>query len=549
MVQENLVEGEFSTFSNSSESLYAGARKLSEVVGSTLGPMGKTVLYHDDYHNARSTKDGATVAKHFFLNDPIENMSSSIIKEATMNANNKTGDGTTTATVLACDLVMRVLEFNGTNKNQYNLGIKRAAFDTLDYLREKSTKLAYDDYPKIHHVATTSTNNNVELGGIIANAYAAVGKNGKIEIVDSFDNKTSFELVDGYVIPRGLLNNTMITDHGKRKAFLRELRVLVIEDKISHINDVADFVDRMREEVPELGVAIPLLIVCDEIEDEVLKLLNLSVLKNKLMIAVIQSPGLNLDRDDYRKDIAFVTGANVIGKSTGVFLSNAQFSDLGFVESAEIGQKETKFLRPLGLNPLFAKENNKPTVEEYLAPIKEQLSNEVDSFLKNKKEARVASIVGGIGFIRVGGATEFERQEIKDRIEDGVKAVSSAIKDGILPGGGYALLKAAIELSQNFVDHNGYHDFLDSLFSISNRILENADIDETNRYTIQYNLLDKEFNSGYNVLENSFVDDMVDSGIIDTFRSIEIAIDNAVSLATTFATTSFVIVNTKSLVD
>ena len=493
------------------ERVVAGVEKLAKAVKSTLGASGKCVIYEDARGLPVITKDGVTVAESVVLFDPVENMGATLIKEAARNTVREAGDGTTTATVLAESLLKEVNTCD-INIREIKDGIKSGLKKVNDYLDKVSVKIEGD---MLESVSSISCNNDAELGKIIAEAYTKVGKDGVVLMEESPTEETYVEVVDGVQIDSGLTSPHFVTDKDKQVCELDNPLVLVVMSEIPNIRKIQKVLEHV------IKTKRPLLIVAP-VEQQVKAALCMNKVKGNIKVNIIDLPGFGPTKKDMVEDFAFIVGAKVINEELGDDLDLIDINCLGEVYTAITDNKNT----------VVTVEMEDKQLDERIKSIKNIIDKEdKNPFLKKKHQQRLAMLSGSVGMVKVGANSKVEMKEKKDRVEDAIYATKAALKEGIVPGGGVALLNASQEITANAV---GEEILLKAITAPFHTILENAGITQVSPRPNK--------GLGVDVVTGEDVD-MIKSGIIDPVLVTKSALKNAVSVVTTIISADCVISN------
>ena len=498
---------------NAKDKVIAGVDKLAQAVKSTLGASGKCVIYEDGRGKPVITKDGVTVAQSVVLFDPVENIGATLIKEAAQNTVKEAGDGTTTATVLAQSLLKEAEKGIKTCRSvrEVKSGLKSAADKVNKYLENISVSVEGD---MLSSVATISANNDKELGSIIAEAYTKVGKDGVVLMETSETEDTYVELVDGVQLECGLTSTNFVTNTEKHKCELDNPLVLIVSSEIPNIRKI----QKILEHVIKKGRA---LLIVAPVSQQVKSALMMNKVKGNIKVNIIDLPGFGPTKKDATEDLAILTGATVINEELGDDLDLITVDHLGEAEFASTDDKHTV---------LTLEET--PEIEDRIAELVKKIAEEKNGFLKRKLEDRLATLSGSVGIVRVGANSKVELKEKKDRVEDAIYATKAALKEGIVPGGGIALLNAAKNIESNSV---GEDVLLNAIKSPFKTILDNAGLD------VNIDLYD---GNGIDVVTGESVD-MIKHGIIDPVLVTKSALKNAVSVVSTIISADCVISNVR----
>ena len=511
--------------------LKRGVDQLDEAVKVTLGPKGRNVVIDKKFGAPTVTKDGVTVAKEIELADPLENMGAQMVKEVATKTSDIAGDGTTTATVLAQAIFREGLKnvTAGSNPMALKRGIDRAVAAVVEELKRISVPTA--GKKEIAQVGSISANNDKEIGDLIAEAMEKVGKDGVITVEEARGLETTLETVDGMQFDRGYLSPYFVTDPEKMESVLEDGLILIHDKKISSMKDLLP----VLEKVAQLGK--PLLIIAEDVEGEALATLVVNKLRGTLRVSAVKAPGFGDRRKAMLQDIAVITGGQVISDEVGFKLENAQVTDLGKAKRIVVDKDNTTLIDGAG-------EEDK--IKGRIAEIRAAIDKATSDYDKEKLQERLAKISGGVAVINVGAATEAEMKEKKARVEDALHATRAAVEEGIVPGGGVALIRAQKVLKTLKLD--------DAEEQIGVDIIRKA-IEEPLRMIVQNAggegsiVLEKVRNSkddkyGYNALTDVY-EDLVASGVIDPTKVTRTALQNAASIAGLLLTTEAIIVERK----
>ncbi len=504
--------------------LETGVKKLAKAVKVTLGPKGRNVVLDRKYATPLITNDGVTIAKEITLKDKFENMGASLLKEVSIKTNDIAGDGTTTACVLAESMVCEGIKnyTAGANPIILKKGILKACDVIAKYLDEISTPIK--DNKEIYQIASISAGDE-EIGQLIADAFNKVGTNGVITVEDGKTFKTELKIVEGMQFDRGFLSPYMVTNPETLEANLDNAYILLSESKITNINQLLPILEQASNK------NIPLLIIADEIENEVLATLILNKLRGNLNCVAVKSPAYGDKRKGFMQDIAVLTGATVVSDEVGITLNNLTFDMLGKAKSVKVTKDSCLISGGYG---------DKEKIEQQVSKIKAQINLAESDFDKEKLSERLAKLTGGIAVIYVGSTTEPEMQEKKLRIEDAISATKSATLEGIVPGGGVALIKCIPQVDKlintlNGDEKTGAEIVKKAILAPINQISENAGIN--GGVVVEKILNSSDNNYGYDALNNQYVD-MMKSGIIDPTKVTKTALLNAGSVASIMLTTT-----------
>ena len=492
----------------------AGADKLAQAVKSTLGASGKCVIYEDARGNPVITKDGVTVAQSVVLNDPVENLGSTLIKEAAKNTVSEAGDGTTTATVLAEALLNEIYQCKASTR-EIKEGVNKALLKVNKYLDKSAVKIEGD---MLKSVSSISCNNDGELGKIIAEAYETVGENGVVLMESSETNETYVDVVEGVQLQDcGLTSNHFITDKEKNKAELENPLVLIVTSEIPNIRKIQGILEYVIKQNRSLLIVAP-------VSQQVKTALMMNKIKGNIKVNIIDQPGFGPTKRDTAEDLAVLTGATLINEELGDDLDLITKEHLGEAEFSVTDERTT----------VITTNSKSEDLQERIELVSKLISNEKNGFIKKKLEQRLSMLSGSVGIIKVGADSKVELKEKKDRVEDAIYATKAALKEGIVPGGGVALFNAAKKIEP---DNAGEEIIVEAILSPMATILDNASIDTS------VGMLEGE-GIGINVINGEHVN-MIDEGIIDPVLVTKSALKNAVSVVTTIISADCVISNVR----
>jgi chaperonin GroEL len=504
--------------------LLSGVEQISRAVKVTLGPKGRNVLLDKKFGAPTVTKDGVSVAKEIELQDPYENMGAQLLKEVATKTNDVAGDGTTTATVLAYALVKEGLKSVAAGIDP--MGIKRGIDKAVEISIEEIKKNSKDikDKEEISHVASVSANNDSEIGSQIADAMEKVGKDGVITVEESKTMDTHIDFVEGMQFDRGYISAYFVTNRDTMTASFENPYILIHDKKISSMKDMLPLLEKIAQS------GKPLVIIAEDIDGEALSTLVLNNLRGTLTTCAVKAPGFGDRRKAMLEDIAILTGGEVITEELGLKLENTELSQLGQAKTVKIDKDNTTIINGNG---------KQKDIQERIGQIKAQIDDTTSDYDKEKLQERLAKLAGGVAVINVGAATEVELKEKKHRVEDALSATRAAIEEGIVPGGGLALIQAAAALEK--VDLAGYTDEEKVGYKIVKRALEepmrqiadNAGIDGS---IIADRAKNEKKGIGFDASKMEWVD-MVKSGIIDPAKVTRSALQNAASVAALMLTT------------
>ena len=491
----------------------AGVDKLAKAVKSTLGASGKCVIYEDARGNPVITKDGVTVAQSVVLHDPVESLGATLIKEAAKNTVSEAGDGTTTATVLAEALLNEVYAEKDISIREVKNGINDCLKNINEYLDKSAVKIEGN---MLKSVSSISCNNDEELGKIIAEAYETVGKNGVVLMESSETNETYVDVVDGVQMECGLTSNHFITDKEKNKAELERPLVLIVSSEIPNVRKIQGVLEHVIKKGRSLLIVAP-------VDQQVKTALMMNKVKGNIKVNIIDLPGFGPTKKDTTEDLAILTGATVINEELGDDLDLITIDHLGEAEFAVTDEKNTV---------ITTTEDVHEDLQERIKLVSKLINNEKNGFIKKKLEQRLSMLSGSVAIVKVGADSKVELKEKKDRVEDAIYATKAALKEGIVPGGGVALLNASQKISAEAV---GEEILLKAIIAPFHTILANAGI------TIIKDTEDHE-GFGKDVITGKRTA-MIKAGIIDPVLVTKSALKNAVSVVSTIISADCVISN------
>lgn len=508
--------------------LKKGVDQLSDAVKVTLGPKGRNVVIDKKFGAPHITKDGVTVAKEIELQDPYENMGAQLVKEVASKTNDDAGDGTTTATVLAQAILTEGLKnvTAGANPMDLKRGIDKATEKIIESLKEQSKEVG-DDNGKIEQVAKISANNDATIGALIAQAMEKVGKEGVITVEEAKGTDTTVETVEGMQFDRGYLSPYFVTDAEKMEAVMESPYILLTDKKVSSMKDLMPVLEPAAQE------GRPLLIIAEDIEGEALATLVVNRLRGSLRVAAVKAPGFGDRRKEMLEDIAILTGGTVISEEKGLKLETATLEMLGKAEKVSIDKENTTIVNGAG---------NIENINNRVAQIKAQIATSTSDYDKEKLQERLAKLAGGVAVLYVGAATEVEMKEKKDRVDDALSATRAAVEEGIVPGGGIALIRASDKLEglegENADETTGIAIVKRAIEEPLRQIVQNAGLEGA---VIVNKVKEGEAAFGYNARADRY-EDLFEAGVIDPTKVTRIALENAASIAGMFLTTESVIV-------
>ncbi|MFI4966382.1 MAG: chaperonin GroEL [Caulobacterales bacterium] len=514
--------------SDARDRMLRGVNILANAVKVTLGPKGRNVIIEKSFGAPRSTKDGVTVAKEIELTDRFENLGAQLIREVASKTNDKAGDGTTTATVLAQAIVTEGLKSVAAGMNPMDLkrGVDKAVAKVVEEIKNSSRKVTTN--AEISQVGTISANGDTEVGEMIAKAMAKVGNEGVITVEEAKTAETELDVVEGMQFDRGYLSPYFITNAEKMEADLEEPMILLFEKKLSSLQPLLP----VLEAVVQSGR--PLLIIAEDVEGEALATLVVNKLRGGLRVAAVKAPGFGDRRKAMLEDIAILTGGQLISEDLGIKLENVTLDMLGKAKKVTITKDDTTLVDGSG---------DKAGIEGRIAQIKKQIEDTTSDYDKEKLQERLAKLAGGVAVVRVGGSTEVEVKEKKDRVDDALNATRAAVEEGIVPGGGVALLKASKVLDgfkgDNDDQEAGVAIVRRALQAPIRQIAENAGVEGS--IVVGKVLENASATFGFNAQTEEYVD-MVQAGVIDPAKVVRTALQDAASVAGLMITTEAAIV-------
>ncbi len=509
--------------SDAREKMLRGVDILANAVRVTLGPKGRNVILDKSFGAPRITKDGVTVAKEIELDDKFENMGAQKVREVASKTNDKAGDGTTTATVLAQAIVREGAKYVAAGMNPMDLkrGVDLAVAEAVKDIAKRSKKIK--DSAEVAQVGTISSNGDKSIGEMIAKAMQKVGNEGVITVEEAKTAETELDVVEGMQFDRGYLSPYFITNAEKMIAELDEAYILIHEKKLSSLQPMLP----VLEAVVQAGK--PLVIIAEDIEGEALATLVVNKLRGGLKVAAVKAPGFGDRRKAMLEDIAILTGGQMIAEDLGIKLENVTLAMLGRAKRIRIEKENTTIINGSG---------KKSDIEGRIGQIKAQIEETTSDYDKEKLQERLAKLAGGVAVIRVGGATEVEVKEKKDRVEDALNATRAAVEEGIVSGGGVALLRAKAAVgklkSENADEQAGINIVLKALEAPIRQIVENSGLEGS---IVVGKILDNKSQTyGFNAQTEEYVD-MIEAGIVDPSKVVRTALQDASSVAGLLITT------------
>src|SRR5437660_956102 len=520
MAAKQIVTGE-----GSRQSILRGVNILADAVKITLGPKGRNAVIEKKFGAPIITKDGVTVAKEIELRDPLENMGAQMVREVASKTSDVAGDGTTTATVLAQAIFREGVKTVAAGASP--TALKRGI--------DKAVEVAVAEIKKLHkdvkgemiaQVGTISANNDKQIGGIIAEAMKKVGKDGVITVEESKTMETTLEVVEGMQFDRGYLSPYFVTDPDRMECVLEDVRILIHEKKISAMKDLLP----LLEGIAKAGK--PLLIIAEEVEGEALATLVVNKLRGTLQCAAVKAPGFGDRRKAMLEDIATLTGGKAITEDLGIKLENVKIEDLGRAKKVTIDKDNTTIVEGAG---------KRSAIEGRVKQIRQQIENTTSDYDKEKLQERLAKLVGGVAVIKVGAATETELKEKKARVEDAMHATRAAVEEGIVPGGGVALLRCLAAMDtvkpENDDERIGVDIVKRAVEYPTRALAANAGVEGS---VVVQEVKKRKGNDGYNVSTGEY-EDLVKAGVVDPKKVTRTATQNATSIAGLLLTTECLI--------
>jgi chaperonin GroEL len=510
-------------------SLLRGVEKLARAVKSTLGPAGRNVILDKKFGSPTITKDGVTVAKEIELDDPYENMGAQLVREVASKTSDVAGDGTTTATVLAEAIYKEGLRnvTAGANPTSLQRGILKAAEAVVDKLATIATKVT--DSKEVAQVATVSANWDKEIGKIIADAMDKVGKDGTITVEEAKSIETTLDVVEGMQFDKGYLSPYFVTNSETMEAVLDNAYVLIHEKKISNLKDMLPLLEKVAKS------GRPLLIIAEDVEGEALATLVVNKLRGTLNAVAVKAPGFGDRRKAMLEDIAILTGGRCITEDLGIKLENVELADLGSVKRLVIEKENTTIVEGKG---------KKADIEGRITQIRRQIEETTSDYDREKLQERLAKLAGGVAVIHVGASTETEMKEKKARVEDALHATRAAVEEGIVPGGGVALLRcqdAITALKLKGDEKTGAEILYRAVEAPLRTLCENAGV---NAALIVEKVKESKGNNGYNVATGAY-EDLIKAGVVDPAKVTRSAIQHASSISGLLLTTECLITEIK----
>ena len=518
--------------------LLNGVNKLADAVVATLGPAGRNAIIEQDMGSPVSTKDGVTVAKSIDLEDRVENIGAQLVKQASIKTADQAGDGTTTSTLLAREIYKQGLQVmtKGANAVDVKRGIEEAVKKVIDYLENDLSKDITDE-EQLKQVATISANNDTEVGELISTAMDKVGRDGVVTIEESRTGETYLETVEGMQFSRGYKSPYFVTDNNSMQAVLRDPLILITDKRLNQVKELLPILEAVSQQNKSL------LIIADDIDGEALSTLVVNKMRGILQTVAVKAPEFGDRKKAILEDIAVLTGGTVVSSEKGMRLDKFDSAWFGKAKKVTVGKENATIIDALG---------SEDSIEARVEELKTQIDESNSPYEIEKLQERLAAFIGGVAIVHVGGHTEVEMKEKKDRVDDALHATKAALEEGILPGGGIALLNASKFLTgfigdvDNPDQQTGYDIVIQATEKPFYQILENAGYSKKEIGDIEEEVVAKEGDlwAGYNPREQKIVN-MFNSGIIDPTKVTRLALENAASVAGTMLITETVIYNIK----
>jgi chaperonin GroEL len=511
---------------NARQTLLKGISKLAKAVAATLGPKGRNVVLDKKFGSPTVTKDGVTVAKEIELEDPYENMGAQMVREVASKTSDAAGDGTTTATVLAEAIYREGLKYvtSGANPIGIQRGINKAVAASVEQLDKIAKKVK--DKEEIKQVATVSANWDNTIGEIIADAMDKVGKDGTITVEEAKSIETTLDVVEGMQFDKGYLSPYFVTNAETMETRLEDAYILIYEKKISSLKDLLPVLEKVAK------VGKPMLIIAEEVEGEALATLVVNKLRGTLNVCAVKAPGFGDRRKAMCEDIAILTGGKFISEDLGIKLENLNLDDLGRAKSVVVDKENTTIVEGSGKSS---------EIQGRVNQIRRQIEETTSDYDREKLQERLAKLAGGVAVINVGAATETEMKEKKARVEDALHATRAAVEEGIVPGGGVALLRCLSAIDGVKPDNDDERigvDIVKRAIEFPTRALaENAGVEGS---VVVQEVKRRKGNEGYNVSSGAY-EDLVKAGVVDPKKVTRTALQNAASIAGLLLTTECLI--------
>jgi len=517
---------------DSRKKLIEGINQLADAVVTTLGPNGRNVVIQQDQGVPQSTKDGVTVAKSIELEDQVENVGAQMLKQAAIKTADQAGDGTTTSTLLAREIVNSAARYSdkGHNIVEIKRGMDKCVKAHVDFLRELSQDISSED--QLRQVATISANNDEEIGELIATSMEKVGRDGVVTIEESRTGETYLETVEGLQFDRGFKSPYFVTDNDTMSSQLKDTAILFYNGRITTVKDLLPLLENLSSQAKSL------LIIAEDIDGEALATLIVNKMRGTLNVCAVKAPDFGERRTLLMNDMATLTGGQVIDKDKGMKLDKFNLDWLGECRTATVTKETTTIVDGAG---------DEDAISDLCISLQRQIENSSSPFETEQLQKRLAKMTGGVAVVHVGGNTETEMHEKKDRVDDALQATQAAIEEGIIPGGGVALLRSSANATCKVTNDDqqlGCDIMRAALRTPFLQILTNAGVE--NIHQIEFSTTSSEnFNMGYN-LKNGKYEDFLKAGIIDPTKVTRCALENAASIAGTILLTECTVVNKPS---
>ena len=514
---------------DSRKKLISGVNQLADAVVTTLGPNGRNVVIQNEHGVPQSTKDGVTVARAIELEDTVENTGVQMVKQAAIKTAEQAGDGTTTSTLLAREIVNAGMRYSdkGHNVVEIKRGIDKCVKAHVEFLRDMSQNISNED--QLRQVATISANNDEEVGELIATAMEKVGRDGVVTIEESRTGETYLETVEGLQFDRGFKSPYFVTNNDTMSCILKDTAILFYNGRITNIKDLLPLLENLSQQAKSL------LVIAEDIDGEALATLVVNKMRGILNVCAVKAPDFGDRRTLIMNDMATLTGGQVVDKDKGMKLDKFDLKWLGECRTVTITKEQTTIVDGAG---------EEEAIEGLCTQLQSQIENSSSPFEMEKLQERLAKLTGGIAVIHVGGNTETEMREKKDRVDDALQATKAAIEEGIIPGGGVALLRSGhkVTCSTDNADQKiGCNIMYNALRKPFEQILINAGVQDV--HGIEYRVKGRSnTNTGYNIKTNKF-EDFLEAGIIDPTKVTRCALENAASIASTILLTECTVVN------
>ncbi len=507
------------------EAMRRGVAKLAKAVKVTLGPRGRNVIIEKSFGSPTVTKDGVTVAREIELQDKFEDMGARMVREVASKTSDVAGDGTTTATVLAEAIYNEGLKavVAGVSPLEMKRGMDKAVVDITEQLKSMATDCRAKK--AIAQVGSVAANNDTEIGSILADAMEQVGKDGVITVEEGNSLETHFDVVEGLQFDRGYLSPYFVTDSESMECVMEDAYVLIHEKKVSNIKDLVPVLEKV------VNAGKPLLIIAEDVEGEALATLVINKLRGTFKIAAVKAPGYGDRRKAMLQDIAIMVGGQAIFEDLGIKLENIELTDLGQAKKIIVDKDNATIIEGGG---------KKADISARIDQIRREMENSTSDYDREKLEERVAKLAGGVAQVNVGAATESEMKEKKARVEDALHATRAAVEEGILPGGGVAMLRAATAVKPGKLSHGqkvGYDLIVRACRAPLTQIANNAGVDGA---VVCEKVSNLEGNHGYNAATDKY-EDLVKAGVIDPTKVARTALQNAASVSTLLLTSDALI--------